>query len=307
MVQVCCHSSVVRGMVKRTACSMPILGALAAYFCVVGACTSLGAGEPGTPLKLEWDREYLTISGPFPSGSLTVMYLEAFCRPGGHKRPWNETVIKHTTELVERNAEGTRLRLRSRLADGVVVDHVITSTEDEVDFRLVASNPGERASEVQWAQPCIRVGTFTGKGQDDYISQCFVFISGELVRLPTKPWATEALYTPGQVYRAPGVKAEDVNPRPLSPLIPSNGLCGCFSADGQWIMATAWEPYHELFQGVITCIHADFAINGLAPGERKEIRGKIYIVGADVSALVARYERDFPEHVAGQKASQPRQ
>ncbi len=295
-------------MVERTASILRVIGALLAYCSCVGtAGTPLGAGEPGSPLKLEWDREYLTISGPFPSGSLTVMYLEAFCRPGGHERAWNETVIKHATQLVERNAAGTRLRLRSTLADGVVVDHVITSSEDEVDFRLVASNPGERASEVQWAQPCIRVGTFTGKGQEDYIPHCFVFIEGELVRLPTEPWATEALYTPGQVYRAPSVKAEDVNPRPLSPLVPSNGLCGCFSADGRWIMATAWEPYHELFQGVITCIHADFAINGLEPGERKEIRGKIYIVGSDVSALLARYERDFPEHGTAKRADGSRE
>jgi len=254
------------------------------------------AAEPPKTLSLEWKQEYLTIRGPFPTGSITVMYLEAFCRPGGHQRAWSETVIKHTTELLSRNADGTRLELRSTLVDGVVVDHVITSTEDEVDFRLTAHNPTPEASEVQWAQPCIRVGTFTGRGQEDYIEQCFVFIDGNLTRLPTTPWATEALYTPGQVYRAPGVKPQDVNPRPLSPLVPSNGLCGCFSQDGRWILATAWEPYHELFQGVITCIHSDFAINGLKPDERKEIRGKIYLVPADVPALLARYERDFPEH-----------
>lgn len=274
---------------------------LVAWSCsLLAACMPLAASEPGDTLQLEWEQEYLTIRGPFPTGSLTVMYLEAFCRPGGHERAWNETVIRHTTELIERNPEGTRLRLRSTLADGVVVDHVITASTDEVDFRLLASNPTEHASEVQWAQPCIRVGTFTGKGQEDYITHCFVFIEGKLARLPTEPWATEALYTPGQVYRGPRVRPEDVNPRPLSPLVPSNGLCGCFSADGRWIMATAWEPYHELFQVVITCIHSDFAINGLEPGQRKEIRGKIYLVAADVEALVARYERDFPEHAQRQ-------
>src|SRR4051794_12675701 len=114
--------------------------------------------------------------------------------------------------------------------------------------------------------------------------------------MPTPQWAKEALYTPGQVWCPAHVDRNDVNPRPLSPLVPSNGLIGCFSADGSKVLATAWEPYQELFQGVIVCLHSDFRIGGLAPGESKQIRGKIYIVPGDVDALVKRYEADFPEH-----------
>ena len=39
-----------------------------------------------------------------------------------------------------------------------------------------------------------------------------------------------------------------------------------------------------------------WADNYLA-GETKEIRGKIYVVDADITALVKCYEQDFPEHV----------
>ena len=85
----------------------------------------------------------------------------------------------------------------------------------------------------------------------------------------------------------------DVNPRPLNPHTPSNGLIGCFSADESMILATAWQPYQELFQGVIRCIHSDFRIGGLAPGETKTIRGKLYLVPADVPRLLARYRADF--------------
>jgi hypothetical protein len=53
-----------------------------------------------------------------------------------------------------------------------------------------------------------------------------------------------------------------------------------------------------LFQGVITCIHSDFRLGGLSPGESKEIRGKIYLVDADEQSLLKRYENDFPEHAA---------
>ena len=89
-----------------------------------------------------------------------------------------------------------------------------------------------------------------------------------------------------------------LNTRPLSPLVPGNGLIGCFSGDEKLIFATAWEPYQELFQGVAVCLHADFRIGGLTPGQIKPIRGKIYLVDADVEALVRRYEADFPEQHA---------
>jgi hypothetical protein len=115
--------------------------------------------------------------------------------------------------------------------------------------------------------------------------------------MPTPQWATQARYTPGQVWCPIGVPRTDVNPRPLSSLVPSNGLIGVFSADEKLIFATAWEPYQELFQGVGRCVHSDFRLGGLQPGETKQIRGKIYIVPNDVPALVARYGKDFPEHV----------
>ena len=62
-------------------------------------------------------------------------------------------------------------------------------------------------------------------------------------------------------------------------------------------MAVVWEPYQEIFQGVIACIHNDFRVGCLEPGETKQIRGKIYIVDADIPALQARFARDFPEQV----------
>ena len=62
------------------------------------------------------------------------------------------------------------------------------------------------------------------------------------------------------------------------------------------ILATAFEPYQELFQGVIRCLHSDFRLGGLEPNQRLQIRGRIYLVDNDVKALIARYEEDFPEH-----------
>lgn len=277
------------------------------------ALAAIAPTEPPRPgIALTWARNLLTIRHPaIPGETIEVNYLEAFCRPGSTDRDWSETVIPHRTTLVEAAPDGTRLRLLSELADGVRVAHEIRAVADGVEFRLVAHNPTDRPSQAHWAQPCVRVDRFVGVARrpnsEEYLPKCFIFLDGRLTRMPTPRWATQARYTPGQVWCPRHVDRNDVNPRPLNPDIPSNGLIGCFSSDEKWIFATAWEPYQELFQGVLVCLHADFRLGGLLPGETKPIRGRIYLVPADlpvrgtqagVPALLRRYERDFPEHHA---------
>ncbi|MCA8996441.1 MAG: hypothetical protein KDA80_05645 [Planctomycetaceae bacterium] len=260
-------------------------------------------GFPGVclgaePLQLHWDQNYLTITGDqLPGGEMKVHYLEAYCRSGSTDADWvQHTRMKHETRRIEANEQGTMVRLQCHVGDGLIVDHLIQSTKDDVTFQLTAHNPTDKRSQAHWAQPCIRVDKFTGGNQQTYLAKSFVFLDGQLERMPTRSWATEARYVPGQVWAPPGVPRSDVNPRPLSDLIPSNGLIGCFSEDESMIFATAFEPYQELFQGVAVCLHADFRLGGLEPGEKKTIRGKIYLVPNDLDALLKRYREDFPEH-----------
>jgi hypothetical protein len=260
--------------------------------------------ERPVELSIDWEKNYLTVSGEALPGPIRINYLEAYCRDGSTDRDWHDTVIKHQTEKIGVSHDGRQIKLRDTLADGVIVNHTITAAGDEVDFLVVAHNPTDKASAAHWAQPCMRVDQFTAMPTDDartlvpkYARKCFLFLDGKLTRMPTEPWANQARYTPGQVYCPPGVDRNDVNPRPLSKLVPSNGLTGCFSEDEKLILAVAWEPYQEIFLGVITCIHSDFRIGGLAPGETKTIRGKLYVVPADEKALVVRYQRDFPQPV----------
>jgi len=264
-----------------------------------------GFSRPATAdLTLKWEKNYLTITDPtgqMPGQHMKVHYLEAYCRPGSTDREWGKTVVGHKTERVKASDDGKRIELRCTLTDGVVVDHVITAGKDEVDFQLIARNPTDKVSLAHWAQPCIRVDRFVGvpaKGSsEEYLPRSFIFVDGKLSRMPVKPWATKARYIPGQVWAPKGVPRDDVNPRPLSDIVPSNGLIGCFSKDEKWLFATAFEPYQELFQGVIVCLHSDFRIGGLKPGETKKIRGKIYLMKNDVEALLKRYRNDFPEHL----------
>ena len=262
-------------------------------------------GKKAAGLTLERDGHWLVLRDQrLPEGEIRINYLEAYCRAASTDADWvKHTVIRHKNEFVSASDDGKAIKLRDTLTDGVVVDHTITAGEDDVSFTLVARNPTDKKSEAHWAQPCVRLGAFAGSTTDlrqgdleDYVPKCFVFIDGKLARMPTKKWATKARYVPGQVWCPKGVPRTDVNPRPLNPMVPSNGLIGCFSGDEKLLFATAWEPYQELFQGVARCLHSDFRIGGLDPGETKTIRGKIYLTANDVPALLERYGEDFPEH-----------
>lgn len=308
--------------------AFPLLLCLVEITLVEITCNVTYAADP-PGLSLTWDKNYLTIRGDkLPGREMKVLYLEAYCRPGSTDREWGQTVIGHTTEqlpLAAGETAGRLVKLKCLLKDGVTVQHTITAKDDEIDFQLVAHNPTDKPSQADWAQPCIRVGEFTGLDRVQYVSKSFVFVDGHLTRMPLvidgkvlappasvtnvgrdpvislEKWAMKARYIPGQVWAGKGVDRNDVNPRPLSNVVLSNGLIGCYSADETMVMATAFEPYQELFQGVAHCVHSDFRIGGLKPGETKPIRGKIYFVKNDIPALLKRYEKDFPEHVSPAK------
>ena len=276
---------------------------------VVGS-TLFGHELHAQTLKLAWDQNILSIHGAhLPGSQIDIWYLEAYCRDNSQTTDWSKhTVIPHQTRLIRASEDGRRIELQCVLQDGLTVDHVITAEPTVVKFELTARNKTDRRSEAHWAQPCIRVGRFTGSGPDDtddayaYIRKSFVFLDGQLSRMPTRDWATQARYTPGQVWAGPGVPRSDVNPRPLHPDVPSNGLIGCFSGDDKQLMAVAFEPYQELFQGVIRCLHSDFRLGGLKAGQTKTIVGRLYVMENDIPALLKRYRSDFP----AQASSQPK-
>jgi len=279
-------------------------------------CTLVSAADPPV-LRVSWRDNTLTIAGSqIPGGPIEVNYIEAFVRSGSTDRDWGKSVIPHRTKCISAapHADNLPLVLHSQLDDGVVITHTITAGPDEVYFQLGALNPTKQDSDVQWAQPCVRVAAFAGPGAADanatqpkYIRNCFVLVDGIVQRLPTTPWADQARYTPGQVFCPAHVNRNDINPRPLSTLVPSCGLTGSFSADGKKILAMAWEPYQEVFQGVVGCMHNDFRIGGLKAGEHQLIRGKFYLVDADLDKLKARFAKDFPKQAAGVKPSAPKE
>ena len=257
------------------------------------ACRS-GPATWAPDLTIAWEKNMLSISGPdLPGGTVKVWYLEAYCRSASTDREWKQTTIPHKTELVSQSEDGRRIALRCAVEGGVEVSHVITASRGGVAFEVEAVNRGTAYLDAVWVQPCIRVEKFTGAGKETYIPKCFIFVDGERRFLDRCRRTEEAIYKGGQVYVPAGIDRKDVNPRPLSPDVPSNGLMGCVSADGRYLFATAWEPYQELFQGVITCIHSDFRLGGLQPGEKKRAKGRIYVMENDVDHLLASYRADF--------------
>jgi hypothetical protein len=274
---------------------------LSAAWLLAGA--SAFAAKPQLTLSYKAPHWLIIHGDEIPGEQIRINYLEAYCRSDSTDADWvKHTVVKHQPQFISLSDDQTVLKLRDKVSDGLIVEHTIKARSDEIQFLISAHNPTSQRSEAHWAQPCIRLGDFTGfagKGGDldDYLPKCFVFLGGSLMRMTEiKPWAMKARYTPGQVWCPQGVPRTDVNPRPLSSLVPSNGLIGCYSGDDTMIFAVAFEPYQELFQGVARCLHSDFRLGGLRAGERKQIRGRIYLMENDVPRLLKRYESDFPEH-----------
>src|SRR6266568_8741996 len=255
--------------------------------------------RPAENLRLGWTNNMLTISGAnLPGKTLEVLYLEAFCRSGSTHRDWHQTVIPHKTELLRAGRNGESLRLRTHVEPGVEIRHEIRAGRDEVEFQLEIRNAGEEPVDVQWFQPCMRVASFTGRNQSNYIERSFIFTEAGLTTLDKARRAEEAVYRGGQVYVPADISLKDVNPRPISPDRPVNGLIGCFSEDDQSLLAMAWNDTQELFQGVIVCLHNDPRIGGLKAGERKKLHGKIYWLPNDPKILRERYRRDFDRRSA---------
>jgi hypothetical protein len=264
--------------------------------CLVTFLAGLMRPQAADGLSIAWTNNMLTVIGTdLPGGKLDTWYLEAFCRTGSTKRDWRQTTIPHKTELISADKLGKRLQLRTRVEPNIEVTHDIRAGRDEVEFRLTLKNRGKQFVDVDWFQPCIRVDRFTGLKQSNYIARCFIFTERGLATLDKTQRTEDALYRGGQVYVPRGIDLNDVNPRPISPEQPVNGLIGCFSADGKYLIATAWDHTQELFQGVIVCVHNDPRIGGLKPGETKKLRGKLYFLKNDTAALLKRYRRDFKE------------
>ena len=246
-------------------------------------------------LAIAWTNNHLTVAGPnLPGKTLDIWYLEAFCRSNSTHQNWGQTTIPHRTQLLSANS--THLRFRTTVSTNVEMLHEVTAGADELAFTFEFKNLGATPVDLEWFQPaCIRVDKFTGLKQSNFISRSFIFTGDGLTTLDQTRRQEEAIYRGGQVYVPNGINLSNVNPRPLCQTRPVNGLIGCFSADNQYLFATASDKTHELFEGINVCLHSDPHVGGLQPGEIKRIHSKLYIMKNDPPALLSRYGKDFPE------------
>jgi hypothetical protein len=245
-------------------------------------------------LRISWTNNLLTLTAPnLPGGKLDIWYLEAFCRKGAHNQDWNKTTIPHKTTLLEAAPDGKELKLRTTVGD-VEMLHALRAGADNVDIQYRLVNNGKETAPIEWFEPaCMRVAAFTGCEQSNYTAKSFIFTDRGLTTLDKTRRTEEALYRGGQVYVPKGIELPDANPRPLCQDAPTNGLIGCFSADNRYLLATAFDNTHELFEGVYVCLHSDPHVGGLKPGEVRKVHGKIYFMKNDVPTLLRRYEADF--------------
>lgn len=265
---------------------------LIAVAALIASCLTAVAADG---LTVSWTNNLLRISGAnVPGGSLEILYLEAFCRSGSTHRDWRQTTLPHRTQLLSASADHKQLKLLTKVEPKIEALHEVRAGVDDVEFQFRITNQSTEPVDLHWFQPaCIRVDRFTGGNQSNYIARSFIFTERGLTMMDRTTRREEAVYRGGQVYVPKGIHLDNVNPRPISPDQPVNGLIGCVSADEQWLLATAWDRTHELFQGVYVCLHADPHVGGLKAGETKTVRGKLYLLKNEPKELLRRYERDF--------------
>ena len=240
----------------------------------------VAADEGDRALSLAWDKEMLTIRGAhLPGGAVEVWYIEAYCRPGsttsrleadghppqdrtgrvGRRRP------AHPAPIAAGRWRGRRPRDPGRAGRGR-----FPGGRDQPDRRRNRRPTGPSPASGSIAT---RVRRRSMRPKPTCRAASSMSTAGRC-GCRRRPGPARRVYTPGQVWCPEGVSRDDVNPRPFSPIVPSNGLIGCVSADGKELLATAWEPYQELFQGVIVCLHSDFRIGGLKPGRVEDDPGQ---------------------------------
>jgi hypothetical protein len=267
-----------------------LLGVGALSLLLLPACRTVGI--KGRSTRLGWTNNLLLIQDArLPGGTLEVFYLEAFCLPGGHQRPWGQTRIPHQTSLLKSPADASELRFRSTVGPEIEVLHEVRpgtgDTLVEMDFEI--RNHGSNAWPVLWFQPaCVRVDRFTGAGQSNYTARSFVFTRSGRTTLDAVRRTTNALYLGGQVYLPEGIREEDANPRPVALDRVTNGIIGAVSGDGKQVLAIASDRTFELFEGVYVCLHSDPWIGGLNPRESRQIRQRIYLLPNDTDRLLRR-------------------
>ncbi len=252
------------------------------------------SGADSAAVKIRWSDRMLTVSpSRIAPMEIEIWYIEAYVTSGSTNQAWDKSTLPQEMRLLNSAPDGQHLLIEGTIAETVYSLHEIDVDGDAVRFTVTFENRGPEYVDLQWMQPCLRVGEFTGLPQEEYYKKCFIYTDQGIQYLDELPRTLEALYRGGQIYVPEGIPLEDVNPRPLSTIKPVNSLIGAVSADGGSLVAIAFEPLQELFQGVIRCIHSDPRIGGLDPGERKTIHGCFYCMENDTEELLKRYRRDF--------------
>src|SRR5205823_11939151 len=70
------------------------------------------------------------------------------------------SVIPQQTVRLDGNGPTRRLRLKTTLEGGVEVEHDLRTVPEGVRFDLRLTNTGDRAVDVEWAQPCLQLAAF---------------------------------------------------------------------------------------------------------------------------------------------------
>ena len=207
--------------------------------------------------------------------------------PTGEGRLWHEWTTNDTDSAeLDRDAQSTELGLTfiQGIWYRVLIDHV----EQGLDLKFTAKNISDRTWHHVVGVPCL--GHPSDAFRDPDLERTYAVIQDELTLLKDTHRGTgDPRRTHYSIdgekpihYCAASFWGE------LSDTVLSSGSILRISDDGQFTIGTSWERVAEIWdnQDQHGCVHSNFLLGDLAPGETKSVRGRVRCISGSPKDLI---------------------
>ena len=278
---------------------------LVLFVCLATAVPVFALGGPGFPLALSeegdriwllgWKRGFKIHPAAMPEARLFFWFYE-----------WN-LFGAYTEGTYTRGVANNKIEIRQEESGDRVVFHswnpglrlLAKPVRDGVELVLEIENTTER----NWPKlasivPCLTPGLERNRTENfDTLDTYFLGADGLQLTIDNKSWRSmhfnhelrEEIFAQGKYGEFPWSFRWPTSFRDAE-----RGLMLRESKDDKWVVGVAWErflsiqghnPYH--------CLHVSIQVGPLKIGEKRQIRGKVYMMRGDRNDLVKRYYADF--------------
>ncbi len=207
--------------------------------------------------------------------------------PTAEGRLWHEYEIDEQ-DLAVNNADTSLQPLGLRFTAGISYRMIVDHSEYGLALKFTAANRSAQTFHNVVGVPCL--GTPSDSFRDPDLERTFVLTSAGLTRLKDTDRGTgDPCRTHYLVEGQPAIRFcgksfwGELSATPLK--------CGAIlrtSVDGRFTVGTVWDAVAEVWdnQDAHGCIHSNFALGHLAPGETKSVKGRVVLAAGGPEAAL---------------------